>query len=123
MIYKEGNKADTSSLYWHKINDMIELIKEVIMKIAYEKPFVRDLGDGLHSSVGQTDCRNGSAATGICGQGDYALAACENGNWNRSGLGCINGNNNAGGPGFACNNGNNNETGFCQNGGSVITPG
>lgn len=90
------------------------------MKRSYEKPFVRDLGEGLQSSSGQfLSCEAGSTDTGVCDNGDNAGGGCANGNWNRSGLGCVNGNNNTGGPGYNCINGNNNETQGCVSGQNV----
>ena len=92
------------------------------MKRSYEKPFVRDLGEGLQSSSGQYTCAPGSTDTGICNTGDYAGGGCNNGNWNRSGLGCDNGNMNAGDPAFGCQNGNSNETFSCNGGSGANTP-
>lgn len=89
------------------------------MKKIYEKPFVRDLGEGMHTSIGQYLCTAGSTDTGICSDGQYAGGGCNNGNWNRAGQGCTNGSHNAGDPGGACHNGNNNSTGGCGNGSNV----
>jgi hypothetical protein len=89
------------------------------MKKKYEKPFARNLGEGLQASFGQILCTAGSTDTGLCTNGDAAGGGCDNGNQNVSGLGCTNGNNNAGAPGFSCINGNNNLTGGCAGGSNV----